>query len=490
MISDLKRLTKNSGIYAAGQILGKAVGFFMLPVYTRYLNPRDYGVLSLLDTVMFFATIFAGMGVQTALMRFYALYEPEHDKKEVVGTAILFFSLTSAAMGAVLSLTAPWIAQSVLGDRTMAPLVRIVSLTFIFGNLCEVPMTYWRVRERAAWYVGINLAKTVVGMLSLIVSLAVLRQGLVGALYANLFTSFLFAGVLLAFAFREVPACLVVSKLKPMIRFGAPLIITGLGSFVLVFSDRFFLRYYAGLEEVGVYALGYKLASIVVLLVTLPFSMGWQWQQFDLAKRGNAAELYAKIQTYLWFVSVFCALGVSVLARDVLPFLAPPAYAQAASVVPLIALSYVLVNARTVIQSELYVKGATQRAALVAVIVTAANLTLNYLLIPRYLVMGAAMATVASYGLSLVLTSVVAHKLNPVPYEYGRNGLALAAAGVAYFLAQAHHLPLPVSVAANVGLVGLFGVIMLRLLDQEERQMFWKLGLSLAETLRRTALRQ
>lgn len=489
MISDLKRLTKSSGIYAAGQILAKAVGFFMIPLYTRHLDPRDYGIMELLDTVMFFATIFAGIGVNTSVMRFYALSEQERDKKEVVGTAIVFFGLTSALLGGVLSMAAPWVAQAVLGDSAMAPFVRITALTLVFSNLCEVPLTYWRARERASWYVGISLARMMVSMVALIISLSVLRLGLVGALYANLLTSFVFAVVIMGLAFREVPFCFVADKLKPMLRFGAPLIITGLSSFIVVFSDRYFLRHFASLADVGVYALGYKLSSVVVVLVTVPFTLAWQWQQYELAQRENAMELYSKIQTYQFFVSIFFALAVSLVARDVLPWIAPPTYAGAALVVPLIAFSYVLANTRTVIQSGMYVRGATQYAAGIAVVVTAVNLGLNYLLIPRYMIMGAAWATVLSYAVSLVLTFVVVQRMYHVRYEYGRNTVALGTAAGIYLFSRWLVLPPAASFVADSLLACGFLAILLWLLDGEERGMFWKLGLSVTDTLRRATAR-
>ncbi len=489
MLADLKRLTKNSGIYAVGQILSKAASFFLVPVYTRFLEPRDYAILELLDIVVFFATIFASLGVQAAFFRFHSAYDREGDRKEVLSTAQLFFALSSAGLALLLILLAPQIAGLVLGDASLGPLVRVVAFTLLFSNLSEVPMAYLRAQERAVAYVCVGVTRTVVGILALIVCLAVLRWGVVGALYANLFTNILFGLGLFVMVQRQTPFRIFPEKLKPMLRYSAPLMVQSLTSFVLVFSDRFFLRHFAGLNEVGIYALGYKLAGVVSFLVTLPFSMTWQWQQFELAKRENAPELYAKIQTYQAFVSLFFALAISVMARDVVAVLAPPSYAEAATIVPLIALSYVLVNARDVILTGIYVKGATQVLARIALAVMVFTLALNYVLIGQYRAMGAAVATVLSYAVSLGLTFAVVRRLYPVPYEYRRNALAFAAAVGIYFVGRMHDLPLLLSVAANSLLVCVFGAIALRLLDPDERSMFWKLGLSVTDTLRRAAAR-
>ena len=98
---------------------------------------------------------------------------------------------------------------------------------------------------------------------------------------------------------------MVREKLPEMLRYGAPLVVSGLASFILVYSDRFFLRRFGNLTDVGVYGLGYKLAMIVTLVVSGPFSLTWQWQQFELAKKENAKDLYPKIQTYQFLFTVF-----------------------------------------------------------------------------------------------------------------------------------------------------------------------------------------
>jgi O-antigen/teichoic acid export membrane protein len=141
-------------------------------------------------------------------------------------------------------------------------------------------------------------------------------------------------------------------------------------------------------------------------------------------------------------------------------------------------------NSRTVILSGILVQRATHYQAWIGVVVTAADLALNYLLIPRYLAMGAALATLAAYTLRLGLTYLASQHVYSIKYDHLRNGLALGAAVLVYVLSSLLNLPLIPSVAANLLLIILFGSTALFLLRADERGMVRQMGLSAVQRLR------
>ena len=481
MLDELKRLVKHSGIFGIGVILSKGFGFFMIPVYTRFLAPKDYGVLELLDMIVFFAGIFAAMGVHSAVFRFYSAYESAEEKKEVISTALLYFATVSAGVSGLVFAGAKPLAVAVLGSADYAAFVRIVAVTLFFSNLTEVPLAFYRVQERTTEFVLISFARTVFGASLLAIALAVLHWGVRGAVYANLVTAVLMGTVLSLLALSRVPKRLVGPKLKEMLRYGAPLIVQSLASFVLVFSDRFFLRRFGDLSEVGVYSLGYKLAGVVSVLVSGPFSFAWQWQQFELAKREDGRRIYAKIQTYQLMVALTLALGVSLFAYDALRVMSPWTYWGAAAVVPLIALSYILADVRGVVMSGILVKKETAHLAWIAILGAAVNLGLNYVLIPHWQMMGAAWATVLSYAVYLGIAFLVSQRIYHVHYEYGRNALALGLATALYLVSLRFRVSLMASIALNGTLMLLFVGAITAMLDPEERANFWHIGRKIAQ---------
>jgi O-antigen/teichoic acid export membrane protein len=483
MKKEVGQLIKHSGIYGLGTILSKSIGFLMIPVYTRYLAPADYGVLELLDLVVFFSGIFAMMGISAAFFRFYVAADSVEEKKAVASTALFSVVGISLLVLVLMQLLAGELSTVAFGNTTYAPLVRIVAFTLFFSNLTELPLAYIRARQRTVLFVVIGLIRTIFGASILIVAVAVLRMGVMGVVYGNLISSAL-AGVSLSAAFLiRVRGAVSRKKFEQMFRYGAPLVVQSLASFVLVFSDRFFLRHFASLSEVGIYGLGYKLAGIVSLLVSGPFNMTWSWQQFELAKKDNAKSMYAKVQVYQLFVTVLVGLTVSVLAIDILRILTPQSYWAAAAVVPLIALSYVLSDMRSVLLSGILVQRVTHHLAWISLVIAASNLVLNYVLIPRYTVMGAALATVGSYALSLLLYYRVAQRVYPVRYEYGRNILIIGFAGLIYLGSAPFDLPVLSSVPLHLLLILLYPAAFVLLLSREEREMFRQFGAKAATRL-------
>jgi len=480
MIAELRKLVRHSGIYGLGIVASKLVGFVMIPVYTRFLQPRDYGVLELLDLMLFLATTFASMGIYGAVFRFYAVYPSEKDKKEVVGTALYYSAGCSLSVTLVLAWLAPLIARGLLGSADYGHYVRIVAATFFFSNLCEVPLAYLQARERSVTFVSVSVSRTVLGAASLAVALALLRWGVQGVLFANCLTNAVAGLTLTIVTLRDLPSRLAKEKLKQMLRYGLPLIPGALASFVLTFSDRFFLRHFGTLADVGVYALGYKLAMVVGLLTNSPFALTWQWQQFDIAAKENAKELYARIQLYQLLVSLLVGVAVTVLARDALRILTPETYWDGARIVPFIVLCYILDNTRTVILSSILVQRATHYEAWIGAVVTLTDLLLNYVLISRYLAMGAASATLLAYALRLALTYLAAQHVHSVRYDYLRCGLALASAALIYMLSLLFRLPVAASVGINLLLLGLFGLTTFRILHPDERTLVRKAGSSAA----------
>lgn len=478
MARELRRLVKHSGVYGLGIVMSKLVGFIMVPVYTHFLRPHDYGILELLDLIVFLATSFASMGIYSAVFRFYALYESEREKKEVISTALYYSAAGSLIIALGLGTLAPYVAKALLGDMGYAHFVRIVAATFFFSNLSEVPLASLQARERSAAFIGVGISRTVLGATGLVIALVVLKLGVEGVLIANCLTNALTGVTLSTIVLLRGSKRLVKGKLEEMLRYGLPLVPAALGSFVLTFSDRFFLRRFGSLEDVGVYALGYKLAMVVAFLTNIPFALSWQWHQFDFANKQNAKDLYAKVQIYQLLLSLFVGIGISVLARDVLRVMTPQSYWGGAIIVPFIVLCYVLDNTRTVVVSGVLVQRATYHQAWIGAIVTAADLALNYFLISRYLALGAAFATVLAYTLRLALTYLVAQHVYFVRYDLGRSGIALVAASAVCVISFLVKLPVVPSIGFNLLLIGLFGLISFRILQPEERNQIRKVGVS------------
>src|SRR5215469_5661994 len=101
MWEELKKLVRHSAVYGAGKILSKFVGFLLIPFYTHYLRPKEYGTLELLDLSLSIVSLLVNVWVTIPLVRFYYDYTDEADKKKVVSTTIWAVALIALLLSSL-----------------------------------------------------------------------------------------------------------------------------------------------------------------------------------------------------------------------------------------------------------------------------------------------------------------------------------------------------------------------------------------------------
>jgi O-antigen/teichoic acid export membrane protein len=223
-----------------------------------------------------------------------------------------------------------------------------------------------------------------------------------------------------------------MAELKEMLRFGLPLVPAGLGVWIMTMADRYFLQFLSTPQELGLYSLGYKFGMVVQGLIVGPFMLAWGPFFWSVAKEKDARDIYSSVLTYFTLVAMAVALVLSVLSKQALEVMAAPAFYGAYTVIPLIALSYVLYGCYLILPVGINLERKTKYLAAIVGVGAVVNLGLNYLLIPRYGMMGAAVATLIAYLLLPVGSYFVSNRYYPIRYEWRRIARIFVAAGLVY----------------------------------------------------------
>ncbi len=243
-----------------------------------------------------------------------------------------------------------------------------------------------------------------------------------------------FTGTLLVYAaligYRREQLGLAFDRdlLRRMNRFGMPLVPSGLLLWVTSFSDRFFLVTLADAAETGLYSVGVRIASAMVLLLTA-FRMAWPAFAYSIVDDAEARRTYAWVLTYLTVVSAWVATGLALLSPWLVDWLAAPAFASSSRVVGPLAFAAVAFGAYIVVAIGIGREKRTQFNWVVTGAAALVNVVLNLTLIPPYGMMGAAVATVAAYAVMFVGMAWWSQRIYPVPYQWRRVATA-AAAGI------------------------------------------------------------
>jgi O-antigen/teichoic acid export membrane protein len=471
MWEELKKLLKHSMIYGAGSLLSKSVGFILIPFYTHYLRPSQYGILELLDLTMGFVALLVNVWVTIPLVRFYYDNEDEGEKKSVVSTTMWTVAGVAIALSSAALLFSKTISTLVLKSPDFSFYVQVIAVSFFLSCVNSVAWNYFRARQRSALIVSFNFCSMAAMVTINIYFVAVLKLGVLGVLYGSLLGNYLVNAVLTVQTLREVGFGFDFQKMKALAVFGAPLIFTNVGAFVLNFSDRFFLQSYGNSSIVGTYALGYKFGYMVSFLVIQPFVLIWSARMYEIGKRKDAKRLFAQFGGYLCLVLITVALAISVVIKDVISMMAASDFQSAYRIVPLIALAYVFQGLHYHFQTGILIQKKTFYMGMMGGVAAITNVALNFFLIPSYKGMGAACATTLSFLLLALLAYSFSQRTYPVPYKISKFVAVLLLGIATYFISTLITLPTAAwSIVAKLLLVPGFlaGVYLLGFLDEDE----------------------
>ncbi len=402
-------MVQGTGIYSLLTITQRVVALFLLPISTRYLTPADYGVLSLLEQTFVVVAILMGMQLSTAFGYFY-FEKGGKTPSQVVGTTFggsLLLGLIAAGVGCTV---AGPLSQLVFKRTGFEMYLRVALLTLPLSFLAESAFTWLRTEERLKMYAVASLMRIPLSYIGVITLVAWLRMGVFGMVLSNLSATATISITLIVYACLSMRLQFDWGLFKRMLRFAAPVGISGLAMFFIHYGDQFVLVHYRSLSEVGIYGTAYKIGMMEAILESA-FLSYWNAQVFKIIQRDDARNIFARIFTHFAFALAFSGIGLVLFARPALMILTTPAFYQASAIVPVLVFAYFLRSFAEFWRTLFF---ATNHPGLDAICITAsmtACATGYFLLIPRWGMWGAGWATVISFAFMMTLTGVWAHRL-------------------------------------------------------------------------------
>ena len=407
-----------AALFALVALLSKAVSFALLPVYTRYLTPAEYGQIELIELSFDVLTMIAGSRLLGGLFRFYYKSDNEDERRAVISTGSLIICGGYAIVGLAAFIGAPQLAHLCLGDTKYAPLVRIGSLALASQALGTVPLALLRLQARFHVAVAIQVVRLAVQVALNVLFLVHFQLGPRAIFLSTLIANVAVGGTTMVICMLPVGLRYSRTIVVELYRFGFPLIVMQAATFILTFGDRYFLRPATSLTTVGLYAMAYNFAFAFGVLTQTPFNLVWEPKRFEAAARPDRDAIYARVFVYFNVAALTGALAIAVFVRDFLHIIATPPFYGAADVVPVLLISIILGGWAS--QHEVGILVAERTGFLAAANWLAAGMTIvaYAVLIPRYGSWGAAIATVIGYMVRELATYKFSQHVLPVRYTW------------------------------------------------------------------------
>jgi len=433
---ELKKTLRHSAVYGLGSILSQLVGFLLIPIYTHFINPSEYGVLQLVLLTTNIIGIAVGLKITSGVFRFYFETDDVNERKIVISTAIIGIGVISGTILIPFVLGGNWLSGIILGNKNLGYLMKISFLALWFGLLLELVFAYIQIRERSGLFTTLSLARLITALSLNIYFVVVMKIGVLGIVLSTLINNVVYSAVGVPFLVRKIGVRFSWKWTKLMLRYGLPFFPATLGNIATHSSDRYFLRFYLSLADTGIYSLGYRMGSSIHNLFTVAFSRIWNVRKFALYKSDNALEIYAKMCTYFMGFLIFVALGMSLFAKDIVMIITPSDYWGASKIIPAVILCYLIFSFEDFVTLGILIAKKTERITLINLTGAALNIGFNFLLIPPLGLYGAVVSTFLTFFYKICGLQALSRKLLPIPFEWDRLFPMLIIAIFLFFISK------------------------------------------------------
>lgn len=450
MFDVVKSVARHFFVYGLGRMLGRVVSFLLIPFYTHYLLPSDYGTLEMIEVTVYLVGTFLGAGLTHATLRYYFESEEDSYRRTVVSTALLSVLFVCFVLGGALALISPTVSTLVFESQEYGGLLRLAVISLTATVVAETPLVFIRAREKSVLYTIISLLRMIANLSLNILFIAKYGMGVRGVILGGLLTEAALGLSLSVYTIKSVGISFSRDRLKEMLWYGLPYIPGGFVISILLVTDRFVLQRFTDLTQVGLYALGYKFGLVIGAMVTDPFFLIWRPKMFEIAKRDDASEIYGRMLTYFLFLELFVALGISAGVKDVIAIMADPKYHSAYQITPLIVLAYIMGGTYNHAQVGILVAKKTKYILYIQIVGAIAGIGLNLALVPFIGAWGAASATFFAWSLLTFLAYRISQRFLHVDFEFGRIAKMLAVALALYWVSL--HLDVSSNIYLNLSL--------------------------------------
>ncbi len=397
--------------FFSGQAVILLIGFITFPILTRLLPVEEYGMLSLVTNTMLLTVAMAKAGLSDGIIRMHGDYTGSNEERTIFASTVCFGAATIALL-------------VTLGYWSSLPLLsRFLNLNAKFQICFQVMTAYILVRplnvaclnllRSNGKTVFINLVNVANKMTAVTIGLVLLLfviKDLYGFFTGIVISEYLAFLVLSHWFFRHYtvrPLSASARLARQLIIFGIPLLFTELSYLLLSYADRYIILFFHGESELGIYTAGQSLPMYIAGVITFSVSNAIVplYVKVYNSEGAGATELFLRDSFHYLLMGLLpICFGYQAVVKDLYLLLATEKFADAALFSPLILVGSLLLGINSVLNAGLYLTKKTKVIFAIICMGVIINIPLNFLLIPKYPIFGAAWATLIACAFTSVFT--------------------------------------------------------------------------------------
>lgn len=418
MFKRLSGLLSDTLTYGLSSLLAQAINFFLLPLYTHYLSPTDYGILAMLAVMSTMYGPLANLGMTNAIFKRFNLVKSVEERQDVIGTGLLSIVAASFLLvGFGVSLAGP-ISLSLLKTGDYQNLIVLTLFTAAASSIGEVPNVVLRAERRVKLASALNIFNILIAILLTIFYVAYLKMGVQGAVVANLIGTSLNSVLRFLVTLRSFRMRLRLETWKSMLSYGLPFVPHRLFSYTLTQFASYMTGTMLGLDQLGLYSVATRL-TIPLIFAINAVQQAWVPYKFQVHAEDKQPTLFfGSIVSYYLVVMCYLWVGISIWGPVVLRLMTNVRFHTAANLIPLVGLIPLGQGIYYMFGTGVELSDNTRPMPVISFLGLAAVILGGFGLIPLLGAQGAALATVLGWVAMTVAMYIFAQRRLFIPYDW------------------------------------------------------------------------
>lgn len=416
-------LFKSSFIYTIANIINMAIPFFMLPILTRYLTPKDYGIVTILSLLLSFTTPFLGLCVNGAIQRQF--YHLKKEEMSIYITNCLFILMGSS----LLTTGVFWVFGNEICRWTSFPIdwlwaVIVIGFTQFISTIL---LSIWQVQEMSLSYSAFQISQAIVNTVLSVWFVVGLSMNWQGRIYGQVISSVLFFVVAIILLFKNGWIKLEKNNgyIKDALAFGVPLVPHLLSGTIKGVIDRIFIANMINLTVAGLYSVGFQMASFIIVLATSFNNAYVPWLYEKLKANEISTKKKIVIFTYIYFiVALLLVVIFSLAARFLFPIFLGDKFADSVIYVWWISIGFAFNGMYFMVVNYIFYANKTRVLGIITLLTSFLSVILNYFSIKTWGALGAAYTFALVNFITFIAVWIYSNKVLPMPWNIFKKRLS------------------------------------------------------------------
>ena len=420
LLNKLKSFSIDSLYYGMSSVISKLVGFLLVPLFTQFLSPKDYGVMTLLGFYTLFFSPISHLGIQGAMFRFVGFSKSKQEEDIILSSAFkivviisFFFTLLSIIFIKPLEL---FLVNS--NDYTILLLTTVI-FSF-FSSLNQMLYSYLRIKRKVKKIFYLNMVKVLISVSLSIFLVVFVGLGLSGVVYSLLFTSIFSFILLLVNVKISLFNKIDFKYIKQMFNYGLPNVPKYIQAIIMGLFGQYYIGKYLSIEDLGLYAVAWKFC-LPIVVVNSAILNSWNAYKFDLHKKKSSKKVFSQFSNIFILIPCFVFLIISIWGGDLLIIFADQKFHSAAIYVPYLCLIPLFSSFYTTMSS--YISFGENQSLNPYIGTTGLVVTViaSILLIPKLSIIGVAYATSLGWIAMSIFGYLYGQSIFKVNFQLSKN---------------------------------------------------------------------